>query len=295
MEGPARVARSDAGEPAAARARRDVVVFVVVVAAVVPVLDGFLIFSGSATTGLAFVVLAMMWTPGLVAIVLRLLGREGFADVSFRPFVGRGWRWYVLAWLLPLLVGGIAYGIGWFSGLAPPAAGAWFGGAAELLARTMTIAVPVSAVWVLGEEIGWRGYLLPRLVQGGAAHPVLLTNVIWWTFHPPLILGGVYAAGPVPAVGALLFGVTVLGMGSVACWSRLATGSIWPSVLMHATWNSLIQDGFDVLTAGEGPRSVESLWVGESGILVAGVGVVVALGVRAAMRRSSAAAAALAR
>jgi membrane protease YdiL (CAAX protease family) len=92
-----------------------------------------------------------------------------------------------------------------------------------------------------------------------------------------------------------LFGVTVLGMGSVACWSRLATGSIWPSVLMHATWNSLIQDGFDVLTAGEGPRSVESLWVGESGILVAGVGVVVALGVRAAMRRSSAAAAALAR
>jgi len=217
MEGPARVARSDAGEPAAARARRDVVVFVVVVAAVVPVLDGFLIFSGSATTGLAFVVLAMMWTPGLVAIVLRLLGREGFADVSFRPFVGRGWRWYVLAWLLPLLVGGIAYGIGWFSGLAPPAAGAGLGGAAELLARTMTIAVPVSAVWVLGEEIGWRGYLLPRLVQGGAAHPVLLTNVIWWTFHLPLILGGVYAAGPVPAVGALLFGVTVLGMGSVAC------------------------------------------------------------------------------
>jgi GAF domain-containing protein len=62
---------------------------------------------------------------------------------------------------------------------------------------------------------------------------------------------------PIPAVGALLFGVTVLGLGSVACWSRLAIGSIWPSVLMHATWNSMIQDGFDALTAGEGPRSVE--------------------------------------
>jgi len=264
-----------------------------VVASVVAVLDGFLIFSGSATAGLAFVVLAMMWTPGLVAVVLRRLGREGFADVSFHPFLGRGWRWYVLAWLLPLLVGGIAYGIGWVSGLAPPAAGAGLAGAAALLARTMTVAVPVSAVWVLGEEIGWRGFLLPRLVQGGAARPVVLTNVIWWAFHLPLILGGVYAAGPVPAVGALLFGVTVLGLGSVACWSRLATGSIWPSVLVHATWNSVIQDGFDALTAGEGPRSVENLWVGESGILVAGMGVVVALGVRAAMRRSSAADAAL--
>jgi membrane protease YdiL (CAAX protease family) len=295
MDDSARVPGSDAEERAAARARRDVVVFVVVVASLVAVLDGLLIFSDPATPGLAFVVLAMMWTPGLVAIVLRLLGREGFADVSFRPFVGRGWRWYLLAWLLPLLVGGIAYGIGWFSGLAPPAAGAGLAGAAELLARTMTVAVPVSAVWVLGEEIGWRGFLLPRLVRGGAARPVLLTNVIWWTFHLPLILGGVYAAGPVPAVGALLFGVTVLGMGSVACWSRLATGSIWPSVLIHATWNSVIQDGFDVLTAGEGPRSVESLWVGESGILVAGVGVVVAVGVRAAMRLSSAAAVAHAR
>ena len=87
--------------------------------------------------------------------------------------------------------------------------------------------------------------------------------------------------------------MTVLGLGSIACWSRLATGSIWPSVLMHATWNSVIQEGFDALTAGEGPRSVENLWVGESGILVAGVAVVVALVVRAAMRRAFAGAAAL--
>jgi membrane protease YdiL (CAAX protease family) len=295
MDDSARVSGSDAEGRAAARARRDVVVFVVVVASLVVVLDGWLIFSDPAAPGPAFVVLAMMWTPGLVAVVVRLLAREGFADVSFRPFLGRGWRWYVLAWLLPLLVGGIAYGIGWFSGLAPPAAGVGLGETAVVLARTMTVAVPVSALWVLGEEIGWRGFLLPRLVHAGAARPVLLTNVIWWAFHLPLILGGVYAAGPVPVIGALVFGVTVFGLGSVACWSRLVTGSIWPSVLLHATWNAVIQDGFDVLTAGEGPRAQANLWVGESGIVVAGVGVVVAVGIRAAVRRSSTLAAASAR
>jgi uncharacterized protein len=63
----------------------------------------------------------------------------------------------------------------------------------------------------------------------------------------------------VPVVGALVFGVTVLGVGSVASWSRLATGSVWPSVLMHATWNSVIQGGFDALTVGEGPRAAENV------------------------------------
>jgi membrane protease YdiL (CAAX protease family) len=193
----------------------------------------------------------------------------------------------LLAWLLPLLVGGVAYGIGWVSGLTPRADGVGPAASALLLVRAMTVAVPVSVVFVLGEEIGWRGYLLPRLVQSGASHPVLVTNVIWWAFHLPLIFAGIYAAGPAPVLGALVFGVTVLGVGSIASWSRLAIGSVWPSVLMHATWNSVIQGGFDVLTVGEGPRAAENVWVGESGVLVAGVGVLVALVVRAAVRRSA--------
>jgi hypothetical protein len=56
---------------------------------------------------------------------------------------------------------------------------------------------------------------------------------------------------------------------------------------MHATWNSVIQGGFDALTLGEGPQAAENLWVGESGVLVAGVGVLGALVIRWAMRRSS--------
>jgi membrane protease YdiL (CAAX protease family) len=47
-----------------------------------------------------------------------------------------------------------------------------------------------------------------------------------------------------PLAPFVLVGVTVLGLGSVASWSRLATGSIWPSVLLHATGNPVIQSGF---------------------------------------------------
>jgi membrane protease YdiL (CAAX protease family) len=159
-------------------ARRGVWLFVVIVATVVAVLDTLLIISGSAMSEQLLLVLAMMWTPGLVAVVLRLARREGFADVSFRLFLRRGWPWYLLGWLVPLLVGAIAYGIGWVSGLAARTDAVGPAAIALLLVRAMTVAVPVSVVFALGEEIGWRGYLLPRLVQSGASRPVLVTNVI---------------------------------------------------------------------------------------------------------------------
>ena len=53
----------------------------VIVGAVVAVLDALLIMSGSSMSEQLLLLLVMMWTPGLVAIVLRLARREGFADV----------------------------------------------------------------------------------------------------------------------------------------------------------------------------------------------------------------------
>jgi membrane protease YdiL (CAAX protease family) len=44
---------------------------------------------------------------------------------------------------------------------------------------------------------------------------------------------------------------------------RLETGSVWPAIVLHAAWNSIIIRGFDPATTGSG----STLWVGESGIL----------------------------
>lgn len=46
---------------------------------------------------------------------------------------------------------------------------------------------------------------------------------------------------------------------------RLATGSVWPAIVLHASWNSVIQGAFDRTTTGE----PAALWVGESGVFVA--------------------------
>jgi membrane protease YdiL (CAAX protease family) len=50
----------------------------------------------------------------------------------------------------------------------------------------------------------------------------------------------------------------------------LQTGSVWPAIVLHAAWNSIIQSAFDAArTGGDGSRlhDAASWWVGESGVL----------------------------
>jgi membrane protease YdiL (CAAX protease family) len=124
-----------------------------------------------------------------------------------------------------------------------------------------------------GEEIGWRGYMLTRLIDAGVPMPLLASGIIWALWHFPLILSGVYAAGPHPAISAGLFLIDVVGIGYVIAVLRLRSGSVWPAAVLHGTWNAIIQGPFDQSSTGPGA----TVWVGESGILVAIVSLAVGL------------------
>jgi hypothetical protein len=70
----------------------------------------------------------------------------------------------VQALIFPVVIGLVAYGIGWTTGLArfdPPPIGA--------LIAVFVSGIVVSLVVVSGEEIGWRGYMLTRLIDSGGA------------------------------------------------------------------------------------------------------------------------------
>jgi membrane protease YdiL (CAAX protease family) len=130
---------------------------------------------------------------------------------------------------------------------------------------TTFVGVFPSAFFAAGEEIGWRGYMLTRLIDAGVPRPVLVSGLIWGLWHIPLVLAGVYVAGSSPIVSAALLMVSVTSMGFVIARMRLETGSIWPAIVLHGAWNSIIQGAFDPATTGAGA----TLWVGEAGILTA--------------------------
>jgi membrane protease YdiL (CAAX protease family) len=133
------------------------------------------------------------------------------------------------------------------------------------LAVAATIVTIFSAPRAAGEEIGWRGYMLTRLIDAGVPKPILTSGLIWGLWHVPLILGGVYLAGPPPVLSALLFIVVATAFSFVFARLRLETGSVWPAIALHAAWNAIIQTAFDRASTGAGA----TLWIGESGILLA--------------------------
>jgi membrane protease YdiL (CAAX protease family) len=225
-------------------------------------------------------IMARMFAPAAASVVARLVLREGFADVSFR-FGGRQTlKAILLAVVFPIVIGLVAYGVAWATGLArfdPQPLGlvpSFVGDTASpitifvvILAWAVTIGTIIGALSAAGEEIGWRGYMLTRLIDAGVPRPVLASGLIWALWHVPLIVAGVYVAGSSPVVSAMLFMITVTSIGFVFARVRLETGSIWPAIALHGAWNSIIQGAFDPVTMGTGAGA--TLWVGEGGILTA--------------------------
>jgi uncharacterized protein len=220
----------------------------------------------------------LVWWVTVSSLVARLALGEGIRDVSFRWGGAAGTRAIAVAAAMPLFVGFAAYGIAWSTGLAsfqaPVLPGAVLGmhfagahGAFMRFFQSLGVMLLFGALqdfkYAAGEEIGWRGYMLTRLIDAKIPAPILMSGLVWGLWHAPLIVSGQYASGPHPFLSVCLFLVGIVAAGFVFAWLRLSSGSIWPCIWGHGAWNAIIQGGFDKSTAGA------SMWVGESGALTA--------------------------
>jgi uncharacterized protein len=106
----------------------------------------------------------------------------------------------------------------------------------------------------IGEEIGWRGFLVPELAKWMSFRKTALASgAIWCAWHMPAILSGSYGSADTPRwyqIGC--FSAMVLSSAVVMAWLRMRSGSIWPVTIMHATHNGVIQAFFDRITQDRG-------------------------------------------
>jgi membrane protease YdiL (CAAX protease family) len=209
----------------------------------------------------------LMWCPAVGAfLACRYLGR---------PISGLAWNWgspryIVAAYLIPVGYALAAYGVIWLTGLGTfynkpfvdlVAKGFGFGPAPDWVNIpyyfffTGTIAVIKDLATTAGEEIGWRGFLVPELAKRhGFVATSLISGSIWAIWHWPIIAFGPYHP-PTPVWFHLpMVTLTIILAGFIWTWLRLKSGSIWPCIVLHAAHNTFIQRFFDPMTL-DGPRT----------------------------------------
>jgi len=199
----------------------------------------------------------LMWCPAISAIIISLVYEKSLSGIGWRP--GK-LKWLGLAYLLPLVYAALAYGIIWLSGFGGINPNYKIGAFKLIIVGTI-----FNVAFALGEEIGWRGFLVPQLYKRfNFTLTCFITGIIWSVWHFPEIIGGAYLAKMPVVTQLLLLVITVTAMTFPISWLRLKSGSVWPAVLMHASHNLYVQWLFDPLTTETSAFS--KYVIGESGI-----------------------------
>ena len=127
----------------------------------------------------------------------------------------------------------------------------------------------------LGEETGWRGFLVPALATRlSFTQTSLATGIIWALWHVPLLLFAGYQGNTPRWYSLLCFSGMVIPMVFLYVWVRMCSGSLLPCVLLHQLHNYWIQN---LLTPVTGDTGHTRWWIGEFGAALAIVSLLMGL------------------
>lgn len=263
------------------------IIFLSITLALSSIFYFLIIYSGKLGGGNGLYASGLMWCPGIAALItMKILKR----DISTL-----GWKWgktkyQLLSYLIPVFYGLIAYVFIWLFG--------WGGFYDKEFVKGLTesfglgsvgdgviIAIYVilvgifgtirSAANALGEEIGWRGFLVPELYKNyGFIKTSFITGLIWGIWHLPILLFADYNSGTPSWFAMTCFMVGIVSDGFTYTWLRIKSGSLWTAVIFHAAFNLYIQSIFTPLTTDTGNTAY---FIDEFGIVMPFVAIGIAI------------------
>ena len=242
-----------------------ILVFVVValtgVTAVAVSLHAFDLSVGEPRAGA--LIMAAMWMPAVGRLAATKTVDHGWRP----PFPLRQWgRPRPAVVVIPLaIVSAVylgAYGVASLVGI-PRERPVWQGVAIVVnIAVNLPLLAAIDVVGGLGEEIGWRGYLQPRLDQLRVSGSLFWVIALESLFHLPLIVLAGYLGDRTWAMSVALFVGLKLGATPVWTWATYRCRTIWIAAWFHAFHNAVSQVLVPKALGVGDPRIL-----GESGVL----------------------------
>ena len=218
---------------------------------------------------------SVMFIPALGVLLTRIITKEGFKDCYLRPHFKGHISIYLLAWFGPFILtilGMLAYfilvpgsydtNLGYMQ-LTMESAGVNL--TVEQLKSTMIIQIITGVIFApilniltcFGEEWGWRGYLLPKMMKHFKIQYVLLiTRIIWGLWHAPLtMLGHNYGFGywGFPFTGILAMCLFCIVIGVFLSYITIKTKSCLPAIISHGALNGFASIGMFFTKDGGNP------------------------------------------
>jgi membrane protease YdiL (CAAX protease family) len=245
--------------------RKAIALFLLITLAFSSVYYFLVIHTGKLGSGFGLYVSGLMWSPALSAFITCKILKRKITSLAW------GWnkpKYQLWAYLVPLIYALVAYLIIWITGKGGfyntefvtqvAKSFGWVGlpnGVVILLYFIFTGAIGMvgSLATGLGEEIGWRGFLVPELFKNNSyTKTSLIVGFIWAFWHFPILIYADYNSGTPAWYGLTCFTVMVVSISFVFTWFRLKSGSLWTAAILHASHNLFIQNFFTPLTKDTG-------------------------------------------
>lgn len=255
--------------------KKRIILFILLAAAIAWIIFTMIPVTGSEYgSGISVIFLAAgMFAPAIASLLTRLITKEGFRNMYLRPHFKGHIRHYVLIWFAPavLLLLSMAVYFLIFPGQFDPDltilqqaaasgnAGGLTAGMLLLISALQIVVIGpiVNIIPTMGEELGWRGYLLPKLrTLMSDRKALVLTGVIWGLWHAPVIVmghnyGTAYWGYPWLGILTMVFFCVVLGI--VEGYATIKLDSAIPAAMIHSTVNAGAAFPIYMVNAGYNP------------------------------------------
>lgn len=192
---------------------------------------------------------AAMFFPGISAFIVRkFITKEGFGDAGLR--LGPKKPYLQVAVFIPLLfiviyaITGLFYSpdftLGTFmeeNGIeeTPMEPTAFI---AVLFVSTLLITPLINSIPAFGEEFGWRGYLLPKLLPLGREKALIASGIVWGLWHLPFVFLIGFGGYPDRLAGGLIFVAVITLLGIYIGALTLKNESVLLASFMHGVFNA---------------------------------------------------------